>query len=216
MFDITKASEVAATAPDATALEAINKLTRRPLEAEAVYTFALRACDDQPDRDNERFSVECLRGLLPLYIGKTVLLDHSWSAGSQCARVYDGEVAQDGAASYLRLLCYMLRTPETASMIAAIDGGILREVSVGCACKTMTCSICGLPYGGCEHRKGAIYDGQRCIGILSDPTDAYEVSFVAVPAQPAAGVCKSAKATNMTTAILEAAKKRLSIEKNRF
>lgn len=216
MFDIKKASAVETTAPDAEALAEINKLTRRPLEAEEVYTFALRACDDQPDRDNERFSAACLRGLLPLYIGKTVLLDHRWSADSQCARVYGGEVANDGTASYLRLLCYMLRTAETASMIAAIDGGILREVSVGCACKTMTCSICGMPYGSCDHRKGVDYDGKRCLGILSDPTDAYEVSFVAVPAQPAAGVCKSAKPANMTTAMIEAAKMQIDLEKNRF
>ena len=217
MFDITKAASALETMPpDEAALAEINKLTRRPLAAEDVYTFALRACDDQPDRDNERFSVDCLHGLLPLYIGKTVLLDHDWSASRQCARIYTGEVVTEGGISFLRLCCYMLRAPETAPMITAIDGGILREVSVGCACRKMTCSICGEPYGGCDHRKGHIYDGVRCLAILSEPTDAYEVSFVAVSAQPAAGICKSAKSTNMTTKMLEAAKKRLCIEKNRY
>lgn len=31
----------------------------RGLAAEEVYTFAARVCDDQPDRDNERFTVQC-------------------------------------------------------------------------------------------------------------------------------------------------------------
>jgi len=36
-----------------------------------------------------------------------------------------------------------------------------------------------------------IYDGTSCIVSLSNATDAYEVSFVAVPAQPGAGVTKT-------------------------
>ena len=36
----------------------------------------------------------------------------------------------------------------------------------------------------------AVYGGQTCCCVLSEPVDAYEFSFVAVPAQPAAGVMK--------------------------
>ena len=35
-----------------------------------------------------------------------------------------------------------------------------------------------------------MYDGQLCCAILKEPMDAYEFSFVAVPAQPNAGVLK--------------------------
>ena len=45
------------------------------------------------------------------------------------------------------------------------------------------CSICGSDYGSCGHRKGESYDGQVCCAILQEPMDAYEFSFVAVPAQ---------------------------------
>ena len=38
--------------------------------------------------------------------------------------------------------------------------------------------------------KGRLYDGQRCHQVLYEPQDAYECSFVAVPAQRAAGVVK--------------------------
>ena len=52
------------------------------------------------------------------------------------------------------------------------------------------CSICGSDYGVCGHQKGEHYDGQLCCAILKEPMDAYEFSFVAVPAQPCAGVIK--------------------------
>ena len=52
----------------------------------------------------------------------------------------------------------------------------------------------------CSHIKGREYNGELCCGELSDPTDAYEFSFVAVPAQRAAGVIKtSIKEKNMET-----------------
>ena len=41
--------------------------------------------------------------------------------------------------------------------------------------------------------QGETYDGKLCCGVLSNPVDAYEFSFVAVPAQPGAGVTKGAE-----------------------
>ena len=38
------------------------------------------------------------------------------------------------------------------------------------------------------------YDGKVCVGLLKNATDAYEWSFVPVPAQPKAGTTKSSKA----------------------
>jgi hypothetical protein len=52
------------------------------------------------------------------------------------------------------------------------------------------CSICGGEYGTCGHQKGEHYDGMLCCVILKEPMDAYEFSFVAVPAQREAGVIK--------------------------
>ena len=75
-------------------------------------------------------------------------------------------------------------------MIADIEAGIKKEVSVGCAMGLAVCSVCGSEYGTCGHHKGQHYDGKLCCAILKEPMDAYEFSFVAVPAQPAAGVLK--------------------------
>lgn len=218
MFQIQKTNAVLKTAPDEAALEKINAYTRRPLSADEIYTFSIRACDDLPDRDFERFTEECLRGLAQLYAGKTVIFDHKWSAELQTARIYEATVERDPDAVYLRLEAYMLANDATKPVIDAIDGGILKEVSVGCAVGTVTCSICGKsPYGEeCNHRKGAEYDGKRCIYELSAPIDAYEISFVAVPAQRKAGVTKSAKEHYMSIIEADRAKAEVAIEKIRF
>ena len=94
---------------------------------------------------------------------------------------------------YLKGYAYMLRTQENEGLIAEIAGGIKKEVSVSCAVSRCVCSICGHDIhdrGLCSHVKGRTYEGKRCIARLADPTDAFEWSFVAVPAQPRAGVVK--------------------------
>ncbi len=171
-------------------LAQINLFTRRELTEAEVYTFAVRLCDDQPDRDYERFAVPALQELAKLFVGKPGIFDHYWSAHEQTARIYACSVEKHGNATCLMAKAYLLRAPENESVIAAIDGGILKEVSIGCALRKATCTICGKPYGSCEHRKGKEYDGDICYAELSEATDAYEFSFVAVPAQRAAGIVK--------------------------
>lgn len=55
------------------------------------------------------------------------------------------------------------------------------------------CSVCGVDNRKmyCEHYNGREYDGKTCFFALGEPKDAYEVSFVAVPAQKDAGVTKN-------------------------
>lgn len=179
------------SAVDEASLEKINRYTKTPLTASQVYRFAIRLCDDLPDRDNERFDTAALPILAELLRGKTGIEDHDWSANRQIARIFDTEVLCEDGVSYLRADCYMLRTEKNADLIAQIEGGIKKEVSVACAVAETKCGICGKPYGTCEHRKGQIYDGQVCCAVLCNPTDAYEFSFVAVPAQRASGVTKA-------------------------
>lgn len=176
---------------DEASLEKINRYTKTPLTASEVYCFRIRLCDDQPDRDYERFDTAALPILAELLRGKTGIEDHDWSANRQIARIFDTEVLCEDGVSSLRADCYMLRTEKNADLIADIEGGIKKEVSIGCAVAETKCGICGKPYGTCEHRKGQIYDGQVCCAVLYNPTDAYEFSFVAVPAQREAGVTKA-------------------------
>lgn len=203
-------------------LALINAQTLREFTADEVYTFRLMACDNRVDRDNERFTDQTLEQLAALYVGRPVLRDHSWSAGMQTARCYAASVEPDGDAKCLVLRCYMPRTDATADTITAIDAGILRECSVGCVVAHVICSICGVDQREslCKHYPGVEYDGQVCHFDLDGAVDAYEVSLVAVPAQPAAGAIKSKRYggnepyTNPEDAWADEAA--LEIERNRF
>ena len=186
--------------PEADELALINGMARRELGADEVYTFALRLCDNDIDRDLERFDDETLDELAPMFVGVSGMFDHQWSAREQTARIYrtevvggDGTLTGDGRPyRFLKGWAYMMRTDENAALIAEIDGGIKREVSVGCAVEKVVCSVCGQELDECPHEKGEEYGGKMCHGILTGATDAYEWSFVAVPAQRRAGVIKSA------------------------
>ena len=191
-MEIKKATEVSVGGvPVGHQLEAINALAKAELTAEQVYVFSLRLCDDQVDRDFERFDTGALAGLAKLFIGKTGILDHQWSAGNQVARIFETEVVREDRVSYIKAWAYIRRGGRAEELIADIEAGILKEVSVGCAMGMAVCSVCGSEYGSCGHHKGEHYDGQLCCAILREPMDAYEFSFVAVPAQRDAGVLKA-------------------------
>ena len=171
-------------------LEAINAQAKAKLTAEQVYVFSLRLCDDQVDRDFERFDTMALPGLAKLFIGKTGVVDHKWSSDAQVARIFQTEVVRENGVSYIKAWAYIRKGGHADEVIADIEAGIKKEVSVGCAMGRSVCSVCGSEYGTCGHQKGEYYDGQLCCAILREPMDAYEFSFVAVPAQREAGVLK--------------------------
>ena len=196
MSEVTKAAEVAKQPVAQVDLDEINRWTLRPLESEEVFTFRLCACDNLVDRDGERFSDAALLRMSELYPGKPVLLDHSWSAKDQTARVYGAAVDMDPqreGRKRLVLRCFIPRIQNTRIAIETIETGLKRECSVGCAVKSTVCSICGEDYyGNCVHVKGREYGGQNCHVVLDGVEDVYEVSMVAVPAQKDAGVIKGA------------------------
>ena len=146
----------------------------------------------------ERFAAEALETLGELFVGKSGIFDHQWTAEGQTARIYRTEMVREGAQvtaagdgyCWLKAWAYLLRTEKNADLIAEIEGGIKREVSVGCSVARRVCSICGAEGGTCQHTPGQRYGEQLCYLELREPTDAYEWSFVVVPAQRKAGVLK--------------------------
>ena len=176
--------------PTVEQLAKINALAKAQMKEEEVYVFSLRLCDDQVDRDYERFDTEALRALAAMFVGKSGIVDHQWSAGKQLARIFETGVVTENGISFIKAWAYIRRGGEGDEWIADIEAGIKKEVSVGCAMGRSVCSVCGLEYGSCGHQKGQHYDGQLCVAVLTEPVDAYEFSFVAVPAQPNAGVLK--------------------------
>ena len=191
-MQIKKETEVVVSGvPTEAQLEAINGQAKTQLQKEQVYVFSLRLCDDQVDRDFERFDTLALPALAKLFVGKTGIVDHKWSSEHQVARIFATEVVQEDGISFIKAWAYIRRGGHGDEVIADIEAGIKKEVSVGCAMGLGVCSICGSEYGTCGHRKGEYYDGQLCCAILKEPLDAYEFSFVAVPAQRNAGVLKA-------------------------
>ena len=62
--------------PTAAQLETINAQAKSELKEDQVYVFSVRLCDDQVDRDGERFDTEALPVLAKLFLGKTGIVDH--------------------------------------------------------------------------------------------------------------------------------------------
>ena len=196
-------------------MEKINSYAISHLESEDVFVFAVVLCDNEIDRDGERFTVDSLKALEKLFVGKTAIMNHSMKTEDQSARTFKTELISDGRKNslgedyyYLKAWAYMIRTESNADLIKEIEAGIKKETSVGCSVDDIQCSVCGASRRKkrCSHLKGEKYDGKLCFDELVNPTDAYEWSFVAVPAQKNAGVTKtfSKKEVKATQDIIKA------------
>ncbi|MEG0546123.1 MAG: hypothetical protein RR552_02935 [Oscillospiraceae bacterium] len=179
----------------------INEFSQKSLKKDDVFVFSVVLCDNEVDRDFEKFEVSSLEALSKLFVGKTAIKNHSMNCEDQNARTFKTEVITDMKKTnslgepyvYLKAHCYMPRLKKNEDFIAEIECGIKKEVSIGCAISERKCSICNTDTraNACTHKKGKKYSGKLCYFELLNPTDAYEWSFVAVPAQKNAGVTKS-------------------------
>lgn len=185
----------------------INQHAIKEMKAEELFVFKVAMCDNEIDRDFEVFPLETLKQLADLYIGKTVIGNHMAKFENQVARIYStevipGEGLTKGGEQYHLLIAkvYMVRTESNKDLITEISAGIKKEVSVGCAINNVQCSICGTNNRKhwCDHYPNETYEGKWCYFKLLDAKDAYELSFVAVPAQPKAGVVKEYGAEKTT------------------
>ena len=192
-------------------LKKINKYTLAPVKAEEIFVFKATMCDnEQDDRNHMPFNLKALQDLAEMYPGKTMLKDHDRKADNQIGRIYDTELVQNTRRTtelgeiHTELIAkvYMIRTESNKDLIAEILGGIKKEVSTSCSPKKMICNICGTDNMKeyCRHWPGVEYDHsdesgkvskKRCKMLLHGAKEAFELSFVAVPAQPRAGTHKS-------------------------
>ena len=78
-------------------LDKINKFTRRKLNEDEVYVFSVILCDNDIDRDCERFSDSALVTLKERFIGKTGIFDHDATTVNQNARIFDTELVTDSS-----------------------------------------------------------------------------------------------------------------------
>ncbi|MDE5994803.1 MAG: hypothetical protein K2G60_04740, partial [Oscillospiraceae bacterium] len=180
-------------------LELINRQSLKQLSADEIFAFSVILCDNEIDRDFEVFSDEALSSLEKLFVGKTGILNHSNRSQDQMCRTYKTELVCDSERKteygenykYLKAWCYTVKSAKNEDLIKDIESGIKKEVSISCNFSDKVCSVCGESV--CSHKEGNFYGDTLCFKRISGVTDAYEWSFVAVPAQRNAGVTKTAK-----------------------
>lgn len=221
---IQKTAKVGALTATEDELKKINAYTLEPLKEEDVYLFKIAVVSNAPeiDRDYEPLTQKAVESLAAQLKGKTIIFDHNPSAQNQKARIYDTVCEQNGEKTALGeplttlvAHCYMVNAGN-ADLIAEIKAGIKKEVSVGFATSEMLCSVCGKAFQQCPHRKGQKYNGKTCRALIADCTDAYEVSFVAVPCQTNAGTRKQHKEQPDDSAATAELNARIRIKEMKF
>ncbi|MBR5191071.1 MAG: hypothetical protein IKW34_03465 [Clostridia bacterium] len=201
-------------------IKLINEHTLKTLTKDDVFCFSVILCDNDIDRDFERFDENSLKTLEKLFVGKTGILNHSMKSEDQNSRTYKTQLITDATRktcdglpyTYLKAWCYTVRSEKNESLIRDIESGIKKEVSISCASDSRICSVCGESH--CNHIAGRKYNGERCYKTITGITDAYEWSFVAVPAQRNAGVTKSFEKEKSMENILKSFKEEKSVTLN--
>ena len=92
---ILKTAETGSVSPEE--MGKINRYSRRELDPGEVYTFSVVLCDNEIDRDGERFTINALKRLSGLFLGKTGIFDHNPKGENQTARIYDACVLTDSS-----------------------------------------------------------------------------------------------------------------------
>lgn len=158
----------------------INSLIRNKVNPEDVYIFSVTLCNNDLDKDYEKFSREALDDLADMFIGKT--------SGDSKARIFDtwlekldGKETIDGEQFYqLKAKAFILKTDENIPLITDIETGIKKEVSISCSVNSRICSICNSDSEKaiCNHMPGNKYEDTIAYRILSNIGEAYEFDFV--------------------------------------
>lgn len=179
-------------------LDLINKFTLNKLKEPDVFIFSIALCTNEIDRDFESFTKPTIEKLAKMFIGKTGIFDHKPNAANQSARIFKTQVLEANELTsfgepkvILKATAYMIKCTEFENIIKKIEAGILKEVSISCKIGQKICSICNnSSTNGCNHQPGQTYANKKCFLKLIDPLDAYEWSFVTIPAQHGAQTIK--------------------------
>ncbi|QEK12726.1 hypothetical protein FQB35_10500 [Crassaminicella thermophila] len=185
-------------------LDLINQYSRKELTADELYIYPIILTSNDEDRDYEYFDKKDLDELAKLFVGKTGIFDHAWKSGNQHSRIFKCKVEKaEGQTNFKGKQLYVLKAWAYTikrgheDLIADIDAGILKEVSIGFSVSDLICSICGnsfFDYKNCKHWPGVEYTNNGVTDIcrlrMKDPIEAYEFSFVAVPSNTDAGTTK--------------------------
>lgn len=148
----------------------INEFTRRPVSADEVVCFSTMSCNDMIDRDNDRFTTECVNDFAKLEgalspVGKSFMVSHDYTK-LPVGRIFGVDTKTVDGVKFLTNDVYMPKTESNKDYIENLEYGIYWAVSVGVMLEDSSCSICASPMVGnywtfCienGHEKGLYYD----------------------------------------------------------
>lgn len=166
-------------------LQLINAYTRNVADENDVCLVSVMLCDNDIDRDGERFTTEALYDLKELLVGKMEMMDYKRHRNER-ARIISCEVVKsdkqktalgdDYAGLVVKIYIPYCRNND--DIIVAILNGDIKDVNIHCTVEKYECSVCGKAYSVCPHKKGEVYDSKLCCCELTNPYKAYDWSFV--------------------------------------
>lgn len=159
--------------------------------SEGLYYFDIHVCDNDIDRDNERFSLSALADISDKLPGVTIISDHDASSKNQIGRVESAEVVLDTqkltktGEPFFKVRAKGYVPINKKALVEDIKLGIKKEVSISACAVSRWCDECKKEWlqTGCNHIGSTV--------VLSNISDVYELSFVAIPSQRNAGVERS-------------------------
>lgn len=162
--------EVGATMqPTSDQLAKINQFTRKAVSAEEVCVLPTLSCNDIEDRDDDRFTTECVKDFAELPqpfspVGKSFMIDHAYKVENAVGRIFEVATQKIKNALFLTNEVYIPNTEKNKTFLEDVDYGINWAVSVGVVLGKSECSVCqeGFSSWGywciTGHDKGLYYD----------------------------------------------------------
>jgi hypothetical protein len=161
----------------------VNRYALRPLDPGEYAVFTLDLCHNQIDRHHSRFPDEELARVSALVPGRPLMERHDLRGTMPRGTFFRSALHRDGDRLSVRPDVYVLRTPENASFILNIEGGVYRETSIGFSFRKPECSVCGRDLRSCDHVPGKTYGDTACHYVMREVLEVVEGSVVASGSQ---------------------------------
>jgi hypothetical protein len=128
----------------------------QPLRADQVHVRSVRLVSDEVNDHGGRFPADEHERLCELVVDSPVLIGHDRSR-LPVARNFAARCIDDGERQWVTVWFYWLRGPDGDRLAADIDGGVVKEGSIGFEFRLPQCSVCGADIRRCEHIPGQQY-----------------------------------------------------------
>lgn len=154
----------------------------RNIFSEETHMFDIVLCNNDIDKDNERFTSDSLFQMAKMFSGIKVFLGDRHAENDCVGRILTCNVVTTSQKNKLghpllelRAKAYIFKH-NNEDIIDGIVSGRIQHVSVGTAVNHSSCSICHS--SDCSHVPGLFYNDMRCYRNLDDISDVYEVGIM--------------------------------------